>query len=200
MLRSLQLQKHMSHCSKTLIYDGPLSEEANTRAAELLKQSGQVDTLKINSRGGEIGLGMDLGNLVYDHQLNVEVGQHCFSSCANYVFPAGKVKYLNLRSQLGWHGGSLQKMQIESAEMEQIYNEYIGPIRAKETAFFQKIKVHQTSTIAGQAPQYDQYQHYVGWRYTREKMRSFGIDQVRYKQWLWLPKARFENKYIFTIR
>ncbi|NLN58682.1 MAG: hypothetical protein GX151_12345 [Gammaproteobacteria bacterium] len=190
----------MSHCSKTLIYDGPLSEEANTRAAELLKQSGQVDTLKINSRGGEIGLWMDLGNLVYDHQLNVEVGQHCFSSCANYVFPAGKVKYLNLRSQLGWHGGSLQKMQIESAEMEQIYNEYIGPIRAKETAFFQKIKVHQASTIAGQAPQYDQYQHYVGWRYTREKMRSFGIDQVRYKQWLWLPKARFENKCIFTIR
>ena len=74
MLRSLQLQKHMSHCSKTLIYDGPLSEEANTRAAELLKQSGQVDTLKITSRGGEIGLGMDLGKLVYDHQLNVEVG------------------------------------------------------------------------------------------------------------------------------
>ena len=87
------------------------------------------------------------------------------------------MKYLNLRSQLGWHGDSLQKMQIESAEMEQIYNEYIGPIRAKEMAFFQKIKVQQASTIVGQAPHYDQYQHCVGWRYTREKMRSFGIDR-----------------------
>ena len=61
-----------------LIYDGPLSPEANARAAELLKQSDKIDTLKINSRGGEIGLGIDLGNLVYDHQLNVEVGQYCF--------------------------------------------------------------------------------------------------------------------------
>ena len=56
-----------------LIYDGPLSPEANARAAELLKQSDKIDTLKINSRGGEIGLGIDLGNLVFDHQLNVEV-------------------------------------------------------------------------------------------------------------------------------
>ncbi len=47
-----------------LIYDGPLSPEANARAAELLKQSDKIDTLKINSRGGEIGLGIDLGNLV----------------------------------------------------------------------------------------------------------------------------------------
>ncbi len=87
-----------------LIYDGPLSPEANARAAELLKQSDKIDTLKINSRGGEIGLGIDLGNLVFDHQLNVEVGQYCFSSCANYVFPAGKVKYLNLRN----HGSSME--------------------------------------------------------------------------------------------
>ncbi|MCO8047281.1 hypothetical protein [Acinetobacter towneri] len=183
-----------------LIYDGPLSPEANARAAELLKQSDKIDTLKINSRGGEIGLGIDLGNLVYDHQLNVEVGQYCFSSCANYVFPAGKVKYLNLRSQLGWHGGSLQKMQFESAEMEQMYNDYIGPIHAKETAFFQKIKVQQSSTIAGQAPEYEKYQDCVSWRYTSKKMRSFGIDQVRFKQVLWLPKSSFENKCIFTIR
>ena len=62
-----------------LIYDGPLSPEANARAAELLKQSDKIDTLKINSRGGEIGLGIDLGNLVFDHQLNVR-------SCAVLLF------------------------------------------------------------------------------------------------------------------
>ncbi|WP_168416686.1 hypothetical protein [Acinetobacter indicus] len=90
-----------------LIYTGPLSQDANTRAAALLKQFPQVQTLKITSQGGEIGLGMDLGDQVYAHQLNVEVGQYCFSSCANYVFPAGKVKYLNWRSQLGWHGGAM---------------------------------------------------------------------------------------------
>ncbi|WP_168393851.1 hypothetical protein [Acinetobacter indicus] len=61
-----------------LIYTGPLSQDANTRAAALLKQFPQVQTLKITSQGGEIGLGMDLGDQVYAHQLNVEVGQYCF--------------------------------------------------------------------------------------------------------------------------
>lgn len=50
-----------------LIYTGPLSQDANTRAAALLKQFPQVQTLKIISQGGEIGLGMDLGDLVYAH-------------------------------------------------------------------------------------------------------------------------------------
>lgn len=91
-------------------------------------------------------------------------------------------------------------MQFESAEMEQMYNDYIGPILAKETAFFQKIKVQQSSTIAGQAPEYEKYQDCVSWRYTSKKMRSFGIDQVHFKQFFWLPKSSFENKCIFTIR
>lgn len=154
----------------------------------------------INSRGGEIGLGMDLGELVYEHQLNVEVPKYCFSSCANYVFPAGKVKYLHFRSLLGWHGGALQKMQFEDAEMAQAYQQYIGPIREKEQAFFQKIKVQQESTIAGQSAEYDQYKDCVGWRYSRNKMAEYGIDQVRYKHGFWWPKASFEGKCIFTIR
>ncbi|WP_168396831.1 hypothetical protein [Acinetobacter indicus] len=183
-----------------LIYTGLLSQDANTRAAALLKQFPQVQTLKITSQGGEIGLGMDLGDLVYAHQLNVEVGQYCFSSCANYVFPAGNIKYLNWRSQLGWHGGAMQPMQFDDADMEQAYQQYIGPMRARETAFFQKIQVQQASTTAGQAPEYARYQDCIGWRYTRQKMQSLGIDQVRYKQLIWLPKSSFKQQGIFTIR
>ncbi|MCP0915748.1 hypothetical protein MUB05_03960 [Acinetobacter indicus] len=67
------------------------------------------------------------------------------------MFPAGKVKYLNWRSQLGWYGGAMQPMRFDDADMEQAYQQYIGPMRARETAFFQKIQVQQASTIAGQA-------------------------------------------------
>lgn len=73
-------------------------------------------------------------------------------------------------------------------------------MRARETAFFQKIQVQQASTTAGQAPEYARYQDCIGWRYTRQKMQSFGIDQVRYKQLIWLPKSSFKQQCIFTIR
>ena len=90
-------------------------------------------------------------------------------------------------------------MQFDSAEMEQMYNEYIGSI-CERNRFFQKIKVQQSLTIARQALEFEKYKDCVGWRYTSKKMRSFGIDQVRFKQVWWLPKSSFENKCIFTIR
>ncbi len=62
----------------------------------------------------------------------------------------------------------------------------------RKPLFFQKIKVQQSSTIAGQTPEYEKYQDCVGWRYTSKKMRSFGIDQVRFKQVLWLPKSSYK--------
>ena len=122
-----------------LIYDGPLSPEANARAAELLKQSDKIDTLKINSRGGEIGLGIDLGNLVFDHQLNVEVAQYCFSSCANYVFAAGKVKDLNLRSPLGGMWRFLKKCNLTVPKWSKCITNILAQ-SAKETAFFRNSK------------------------------------------------------------
>ncbi|WP_158650434.1 hypothetical protein [Acinetobacter indicus] len=35
----------------------------------------------------------------------------------------------------------MQPMQFDDADMEQAYQQYIGPMRARETAFFQKIQV-----------------------------------------------------------
>ena len=47
-----------------------------------------------------------------------------------------------------------KKMQFDSAEMEQMYNEYIGSI-CERNRFFQKFKVQQSLTIARQALEYE---------------------------------------------
>ena len=63
-----------------------------------------------------------------------------------------------------------KKMQFDSAEMEQMYNEYIGSI-CERNRFFQKIKVQQSLTIARQALEYEKYN--VG---------SFGVIRlIKYK-------------------
>lgn len=187
---------------KKLIYEGDITQDANIRTVKLLEQNSVIKTLYINSLGGDIGVGVDLGNLIYDHQLNIEVGKYCFSSCANYVFTAGHVKYLNIRSQLGWHGGSLQKMDdsdIDTPEKKQEYLNYIGPIQQKEVAFFKRVKTQQLMTILGQQPQYKNYDQCAGWRYTLKKMKSLGVENIRYKQGVWLPKSSFKGACIFTI-
>jgi len=91
-----------------LVYDGPIEAAANERAVALLGQGG-VRRLRIASPGGEIGLGMDLGELVRRHGLDVEVAGVCASSCANYVFPAGARKLLAGDAAVIWHGSAIQE-------------------------------------------------------------------------------------------
>src|SRR4249920_2997236 len=87
-----------------LVYQGDLSAAANKRIFELYdKATVKPRMVRITSGGGDVNLGMDLGDWIFQHQLDVEVLDHCMSSCANYVFPAGKTKFLNPDSILMWH-------------------------------------------------------------------------------------------------
>lgn len=181
----------------TIVYSGALSDQANHQVQALIDTD--TRTLRIASRGGEIHLGMDLGQLVFLHGLDVEVGEHCLSSCANYVFPAGRRKILHRHSQLGWHGGAFQPMRIDDARMRQAYEDYIGPAQARETAYFRQIGVSQRSTTLGQGEAYARYADCVGWRYTIDAMAQLGMRHVVLADGQWRPDDRFDGKCIFTI-
>lgn len=181
----------------TIVYTGALSDEANRTLQGLIEPG--TRTLKISSRGGDIHLGMDLGELVFQHGLNVEVDGHCFSSCANYVFPAGRSKILHRHSLLGWHGGAMQAMHIDDPQMKKMYDAYIGPARAREAAYFQKIGVAQQSTTLGQGPAYKPYAHCVGWRYSLQAMAQLGMRQIVLADGDWQPAPQFDGQCIFTI-
>lgn len=64
-----------------------------------------MDEVAIESTGGEINLGLDLGSFIFKNQLNVKVDSYCFSSCANYIFTAGIKKNLVKEAVVGFHGG-----------------------------------------------------------------------------------------------
>lgn len=92
-----------------IVYRGAITEQANKQVQRLLAEHADVQWLEIESGGGAIGLGMDLGDIVLTHSLNVRViGRLCASSCANYVFPAGKRREISAGSVLMWHGSTLQ--------------------------------------------------------------------------------------------
>ena len=57
-----------------------------------------------------------LGILIHRHNWDVEIVDYCASSCATFIFPAGKTKYLNPHSMLLFHGGLHQENLLEMAE------------------------------------------------------------------------------------
>ena len=79
-----------------LNYIGYLSSEANQRALALF-ESAQVKPaiLSIRSKGGPTDAGIELGRWVHARGLTVKVMEYCFSSCANYVFPAAPRKLVS---------------------------------------------------------------------------------------------------------
>lgn len=62
-------------------------------------------TLAITSPGGEVNAGMDLGEIVFTHQLSVKIEDYCLSSCANYVFTTAPQHQISNWAVIGFHGG-----------------------------------------------------------------------------------------------
>jgi hypothetical protein len=148
------------------------------------------ELLRITSSGGDVNLGMDLGEWVFGHHLDVEIVGYCFSSCANYVFLAGRTKVLNPDSILLWHGGSLQKGNEE--ELVRLAGErgkeYFDSWRKREDAFFRTIHIDQRILTYGQTASHVKLPGTaVGYDYSVEDMAKFGVINVVEKtgNWRW---------------
>jgi hypothetical protein len=80
-------------------------------------QKKKITRVILNSPGGAFFPAMATGKLIQAYQLDVEVEKICGSSCANYLFTAGRNKYLNRRSLLIYHGGLLQENILKQLQM-----------------------------------------------------------------------------------
>jgi hypothetical protein len=89
------------------VYRGEMTQEGLDMLKKLA-DSEVLDTLVVDSAGGEIVVGMDFGNWVIERQLNVVVDGVCLSSCANYIFTAGRKKSILPGSVVAWHGSARQ--------------------------------------------------------------------------------------------
>lgn len=94
----------------TVYYTGGFKVDSiavfNSAVAPLRR--GQVTRLVIRSGGGDTIAGRNVGRWVRKMALVVEVDQICFSSCADYVFPAGKARVIRANAFVGWHGNERQ--------------------------------------------------------------------------------------------
>ena len=88
-------------------YSGDMHPEGYDSLIQLAEQN-QVTELAIASLGGEVYWGIKIGELVHENGWNVRVRGLCFSSCANYVFPAGREKIIEAGGIVGWHGSARQ--------------------------------------------------------------------------------------------
>jgi len=90
----------------TVYYTGNFSKASTVAfdAAVAGIRRGQLTRLVISSGGGDTVAGRHVGRWVRDMGLVVEVDFICFSSCADYIFPAGRARVIRADAFVGWHG------------------------------------------------------------------------------------------------
>lgn len=177
-------------------YVGELTGEGFARL-KVLAEGRQITSLTIASGGGEVSLSIDFGNWVFDNQLDVIVERACLSSCANYIFPAGRRKIIRPGAVVAWHGSARQRnFQTERQLRARIREEhrrmnrrvtgeevrrdaeqmmsYMTVVQEKERAFYERIGVDEYVTRIGN----ERYGARGFYFLSVEDMERFGIRNV----------------------
>lgn len=139
---------------------------------------------------------------------SVRVDTFCYSSCANYVFLAGRNKLLAADASIMWHGGVMQP--VERGDLEHLLDDMLGALEpeeardavlaersrerlleqmeasrleliARETQFFQRIGVDQRITALGHLFECEllaRDHDYDGWDLSLEDMDKLGVHGI----------------------
>jgi hypothetical protein len=127
----------------TIYYTGNFSKASTAAfdAAVAGVRRGQLTRLVISSGGGDTVEGRHVGRWVRDMALVVEVDVICFSSCADYVFPAGRARVIRADAFVGWHGNE-RTFHVQAARdgkrLEDLLSAYVPNEASPEqrAAFF----------------------------------------------------------------
>jgi hypothetical protein len=171
-------------------YSGEITEEKN-RSLFASVADRPVHRLVITSGGGSVQAGVALGRWVFENGLDVEVADHCLSSCANYVFTAGHRKRIRPGAVVAWHGSYTHLDRTDAwpddiAYRMRTYGEDADTARsnarrtvdrlvALERAFFREIGVDGFLCWVGKMPPHEAPDYYT---LSVADMARFGVTGV----------------------
>jgi hypothetical protein len=161
----------------TILFTGQINPRSAAQFLQLLQQPG-ARRLVISSPGGNVAAALDMAEAIHAHQLDLDVPSACFSSCANYIFPAARRKTLGAPGVVGWHGDMAHVLYLQQAGLAQWPPEVMREARElarREAAFFRRIGVDGFVCWFGKIAPYDVDEFYA---LSVQDMARFGIRHV----------------------
>jgi hypothetical protein len=162
---------------RTVVFQGLISEGAVDEFVRVIELH-DVNRLLIASGGGHVAPAIRMARAIYDREMDVEVVGLCFSSCANYIFPAGRNKLITGLGVVGWHGNMqhlLYLHQIGEVPIEGAWLDEVTKLASLETDFFKTIGVDSFVCWFGKLPPYNVPNTYF---LAPVDMAKFGIGNV----------------------
>jgi hypothetical protein len=86
----------------TLEFDGAIWPGSETAFFEIVTP--EIKRLVVRSGGGDSNIALQIAEYIHQQQLDLEVRDYCYSSCANYWFTAANKKTVPRSAAVGFHG------------------------------------------------------------------------------------------------
>lgn len=196
----------------TVYYFGNFSEPSTAAFNAAIAQipRGQLHRMVISSVGGVTTDAREIATWVHAMGLVVEVEGICFSSCANYIFPAGQARNIRKDAFFGWHGnergmaleakktGSMTRDELRKAlpaealqkppkEVEGLVDQMLESLVVSmrdEANFYEKLGLKDDFAMCGLGSQaltkYPSLRDKLGWGFSIKDMNRFGMTHIRY--------------------
>lgn len=161
----------------TIIFNGPIDFRSAESFLNLL-QGEPLRRVVITSPGGMVVPALDMAEAIYARGLDVEVPHACLSSCANYIFPAGRRKLIGRAGVVAWHGNMAHVVHLHETGQATWSEELIADARAlarREAAFFARVGVDGFICWFGKIQPHGEEDFYS---LSAEDMGKFGIRGI----------------------
>jgi hypothetical protein len=161
-----------------VVFRGRIETASVDAFLRALKEHPGIKRLVISSGGGQVVTALQMGEAVHARQLDVEVPVACLSSCANYVFTAGRHKRLGHPLAVGWHGNMAHVIYTQLTGASQWDDAQMQGARwlaQREAEFFPRIGVDGFVCWFAKIAPYDVADYYT---LSAADMARFGIRDV----------------------
>ncbi len=98
---------------ETVLIQGQITEVTAEQFRRVVDQ-GSISRVLIASGGGLVEPALSIATEIRKRRLDVEVVGNCFSSCANYIFPAGAAKSISGLGIVAWHGNMSHMLYLHA--------------------------------------------------------------------------------------
>lgn len=160
-----------------IVFEGRI-DASSVQAFLKLLEDPRITRLVITSGGGSVNAALDMAEAVHARGLDVEVPSACFSSCANYVFPAARRKRVGRVGAVAWHGNMTHVLYLAQTGQGQWNEAEMAGARLlarREAEFYPRIGVDGFACWFGKIAPYDVAAFYT---LSVPDMERFGIRDV----------------------
>lgn len=162
---------------KTVVFQGLISDRTVDEFIQVIELHNASRVL-IASGGGHVAPAIRMAKAIFARGMDVEVFGQCFSSCANYVFPAGRNKSITGLGVVGWHGNMQHLLHLHhtgEAPMAGAFLDEVKTLASLEAEFFESIGVDSFVCWFGKiAPHHVPHMYFL----SVTDMAKFGISNV----------------------